>query len=87
MDESQRVYRSPDGREWVVTLETPGRVLSVPPGLEKSGVLVPEHAVYIVFASGDETLQEEYTELAQLQDLSDDDLDEWFRAAERGTGL
>lgn len=87
MDGRQRVYRSPDGREWEVSLESPGEILSVPPGLEKSGVLVPEHAIYIVFTSGEEELREEYTELALLEDLSDDDLDEWFRAAERGTGL
>jgi hypothetical protein len=80
-------YRSDDGREWVVTLEAPGKVLSVPPSLEKSGALLPEHQVKIVFTSGDQRIGEEYTELAALEDLSSDDLDEWFRAAQKGEGV
>lgn len=83
----ERSYRSRDGREWVVTLEAPGRILSVPPDLERSGALLPEHQVKIVFTSGDETLSEEYTEMALLDDLSDDDLTEWFEAAVRGRGV
>ena len=80
-------YRSKDGREWWVTLEAPGKILSVPPDLEKSGALLPEHQIRIVFTSGDERLSEEYTELAALEDLSEDDLDEWFEAAQKGEGL
>lgn len=83
----ERSYRSPDGREWIVTLEAPGRILSVPPDLEKSGALLPEHQVKIVFTSGDETLGEEYTEMALLDDLTEDDLTEWFEAAVRGRGV
>lgn len=83
----ERSYRSPDGREWIVTLEAPGRILSVPPDLEKSGALLPEHQVKIVFTSGDETLSEEYTEMALLDDLTEDDLTEWFEAAVRGRGV
>lgn len=82
-----RRYRSPDGREWEVTLESPGKLLSVPPSLEKSGAMLPEHEVRIVFTSGDERLSQEYTELAALEDLSEGDLAEWFAAAREGRGL
>lgn len=80
-------YRSKDGREWVVTLEAPGKIFSVSPDLERSGALLPEHEVRIVFTSGEESLSEEYTELARLEDLSDGDLDEWFEAARKGEGV
>lgn len=80
-------YRSTDGREWEVTLEAPGKVLSVPPELERSGALLPEHQVRIVFRSGDEQYDEEYTELARLEDLSPEDLEEWLTAARRGKGV
>lgn len=61
--------------------------MRVSPALENAGGMLPEEAVYIVFRSGDETLREEYTGLSALEDLSDDDLREWFRAARRGHGL
>ena len=80
-------YRSEDGREWWVTLEAPGKVLSVAPELEKSGALLPEHAINIVFESGGETLREEYTALAMVDDLSDGELREWFEAARAREGL
>jgi hypothetical protein len=80
-------YRSEDGSEWLVTLEAPGKVLSVSPDLEKSGALLPEHQVRIVFSSGEQRLSEEYTELARLEDLSQDDLREWFQAARKGEGV
>lgn len=80
-------YRSSDGREWTVTLDAPGKVLSVPPSLEKSGALLPEHAVMIVFSSGEEQLSHEYTELTPVEDLSEDDLREWFEAARGGRGI
>ena len=83
----ERTYRSDDGREWVVTLEAPGRLLAVPPELERSGANLPEHQLRITFTSGDEVLSEEYTALTALEDLSQDDLDEWFTAARRGRGL
>lgn len=82
-----RTYRSDDGREWEVTLEAPGKVLSVPPSLEKSGALLPEHEIRIVFTSGDEQVSEEYVGLAALEDMSDSDLEEWFRAAREHRGL
>lgn len=81
------LYRSRDGREWEVTLEAPGKVLSVPPELERSGAMLPQHQVQIVFTSGSERYSEEYTELAELQDLSEDDLEEWLQAARRGEGV
>ena len=80
-------YRSKDGREWWVTLEAPGKVLSVSPDLEKSGALLPEHQIRIVFTSGDQQFSEEYTEFAALEDLSEGDLNEWFEAAQKGEGL
>jgi len=81
------VYRAQDGRDWVVTLESPGKILSVPPELERSGALLPEHEVRIVFTSGEESHSEEYTALARLEDLSEDELAEWFEAARRHEGL
>ena len=81
------VYRSPDGREWVVTLESPGTLLSVAPELERSGALLPQHEVRIVFTSGEETFSEEYTALAPLEDLTGSELDQWFEAARRQQGL
>lgn len=80
-------YQSQDGREWWVTLENPGQVLSVAPELEKSGALLPEHQIQIVFTCGEERLAEEYTELALLEDLSQGDLDEWFEAVLKGDGV
>lgn len=82
-----RTYRAPDGRDWEVTLEAPGKVLSVPPSLEKSGAMLPEHQLQIVFRSGDEQIGEEYTELSPVEDLSDDDLKEWWEAAQADRGL
>lgn len=82
-----RTYRAPDGRDWLVTLEAPGKVMSVPPSLEKSGAMLPEHEVRIVFSSGEESISEEYTELAAVEDLSDDDLREWWQAAKEHRGL
>jgi hypothetical protein len=81
------LYTDEDGREWTVTLEAPGKVLSVPPSLEKSGALLPEHEIRIVFSSGQETYSEEYTALTPLEDLSDDEIQEWLDAAIKGTGL
>ena len=80
-------YRSQDGREWEVTLENPGEVLSVDPSLEKSGALLPEHQIQIVFTSGEERLAEEYTEFSALEDLSESDLEEWYRAVRKGEGI
>lgn len=82
-----RTYRAPDGRDWLVTLESPGKVMSVPPSLERSGAMLPEHEVRIVFSSGEETISEEYTELAAVEDLSDGDLREWWQAAKEHRGL
>lgn len=80
-------FRANDGREWDVTLDAPGKVLSVDPELEKSGALLPEHQVRIVFTSGGEEYSEEYTEMSLLQDLSEDELQEWLDAARRGRGV
>jgi hypothetical protein len=80
-------YRSRDGREWEVSLDAPGKVLSVPPELERSGALLPEHQLQIVFTSGEERYSEEYTELAPLEDLSEDELEEWLQAAREGKGV
>lgn len=82
-----RRYQAPDGREWLVTLESPGKVMSVPASLEKSGALLPEHEVRIVFTSGSESISQEYTELAPVEDLSEDDLREWWEAASQERGL
>jgi hypothetical protein len=81
------LYTAEDGTEWLVTLEAPGKVLSVPPSLEKSGALIPEHQLQIVFTSGDESYSEEYTALSSLEDLSDSELKEWFEAARKGEGI
>ena len=80
-------YTSRDGQEWEVTLEAPGKVLSVAPELERSGALLPEHQIQIVFTSDEERYAEEYTELAALEDLSEEDLEEWLHAAMRGRGV
>lgn len=81
------LYTDADGRDWKVTLEAPGKVLSVDPALEKSGAMLPEHEIRIVFTSGDLSFSEEYTAMTPLEDLSDDDLDEWYEAAMRGEGV
>lgn len=81
------LYTAEDGREWKVTLEAPGKVLSVPPSLERSGALLPEHEVRIVFSSGETVVSHEYTAMTPLEDLSDDDLREWLEAASSGGGL
>ena len=80
-------YQSEDGREWWVTLEAPGKVLSVAPELERSGALLPEHQIQIVFTSGEERYAEEYTEFSALEDLSESDIREWFEAARKGDGV
>ena len=80
-------YQSQDGREWWVTLDAPGKVFSVAPELERSGAMLPEHQIQIVFTSGDERYAEEYTEFAALEDLTEKDLQEWFEAARKGEGL
>lgn len=87
MEIQDRRYISEDGREWSVSLESPGDVLSVGPGLQNSGAMLPEDALRIVFRSGEETLSEEYTALSAVEDLSEGDLERWFRAAQRGNGL
>jgi hypothetical protein len=81
------LYTDDDGREWRVTLESPGKVLSVSPSLEKSGALLPEHEVRIVFTSGDDVVSHEYTALTPLEDLSDEEIQEWLEAARSGHGL
>lgn len=83
----QRVFRAEDGTEWTVTLDAPGRLLAVPPSLERSGANLPEHQIRIVFTSGEQSFSEEYTSLTLLEDLSDSELNEWFRAARRGHGV
>ena len=80
-------FREEDGREWEVTLDAPGRALSVAPELEKSGALLPQNQVQIVFESGDERHAEEYTEMSLLEDLSRKELQEWLDAARRGDGV
>ncbi|CAN5794746.1 hypothetical protein BH23GEM6_BH23GEM6_02000 [soil metagenome] len=82
-----RIYRSDDGREWTVTLDSPGKILSVQPSLERSGANLPEHQIRIVFTSGEDSLSEEYTAFTLVEDLSDDDLREWFDAATEGRGV
>jgi hypothetical protein len=81
------IFTAADGRDWIVTLEAPGKVLSVPPSLERSGALLPEHEVRIVFTSGDVAVSQEYTAMTSLEDLSDDELQEWLDAAIAGRGL
>ena len=80
------LYTAEDGREWKVTLEAPGKVLSVPPSLEKSGGMIPEHEVRIIFRSGELEVSEEYTAMTPLEDLSDEDIEEWLQAALKGSG-
>lgn len=80
------LYTDSEGREWKVTLEAPGKLLSVDPDLEKSGAMLPEHEIRIVFTSGETSFSEEYTAMTALEDLSDEDLEEWFEAAMRGEG-
>ncbi len=87
MSRGERRWRSPDGREWTVSLDVPGSIMAVAPELENAGGMLPEEAVNIVFRSGDETLREEYTLLAEVADLSDKQLTEWYEAAKRGEGL
>jgi hypothetical protein len=82
-----RRFISEDGREWEVTLDAPGKLLSVPPSLERSGANLPEHQIRIVFTSGESSYSEEYTSLKPVEDLSEDDLKEWFDAARRGHGV
>jgi hypothetical protein len=82
-----RTYRSEDGREWIVTLEAPGKLLSVPPSLERSGANLPEHQILIVFSSGEDSVSEEYTSMTPLEALSESQLKEWFDAAIRGEGV
>jgi hypothetical protein len=82
-----RVFRSADGRQWTVTLDAPGKLLAVPPSLERGGANLPEHQIRIVFTSGEESFSEEYTALTMLEDLSESDLREWFDAARRGHGV
>jgi len=81
------LYTAVDGREWEVTLEAPGKVMSVPPSLEKSGALLPEHEIRIVFNSEGEAFSHEYTAMSPLEDLSDDELQEWLDASRSGGGL
>ncbi len=82
------LYTAEDGTEWRVTLEAPGKVLSVPASLEKSGALLPEHELRIVFARGDdEEYSAEYTALTPLEDLSDDELEQWLESARGGEAL
>ena len=80
------LYTAEDGREWKVTLEAPGKVLSVPPSLEKSGGMIPEHEVRIIFRSGELEVSNEYTAMTPLEDLSDEDIEEWLQAALKGSG-
>lgn len=81
------IYTTDDGREWIVTLESPGKVLAVPASLEKSGALLPEHEVRIVFRSGNRELSHEYTALTPLEDLSEEELRDLYHAAAAHTGL
>ena len=81
------LYTAPDGQVWTVTLESPGKILSVPPALEKSGALLPEHEIRIVFTSGETVVSQEYTSLTPLEDLSDDQLEGWLNGAIQGSGL
>ena len=74
---------SASARRRVVTHEA----LSVAPELEKSGALLPQNQVQIVFESGDERYSEEYTEMSLLEDLSPKELQEWLDAARRGKGV
>jgi hypothetical protein len=81
------IYTSSDGREWTVTLEALEEAFGAPPPVEKGGAPLPEQLLRIVFTSGDDSISEEYTALTPLEDLSEDDLEEWYEAALRGKGL
>jgi hypothetical protein len=83
----ERSFRARDGREWTAALEAPGSLLGVPPELKNVGAMLPEEAVRIVFRSGEETVGEEYTGLTPVEELSEEDLQEWLDAAMRGRGL
>ena len=87
MSLGERTFRSDDGREWTASLEGSGIATSGPLELENAGGNLPSEAVRIVFRSGDQTLSEEYTGLAAVEDLSEGDLRDWFEAASRGRGL
>ena len=87
MSPGERTFRSEDGRVWTVTLEGSRIGMSGPRAVENAGGMLPEEAVRIVFSSGDETISEEYTGLAAVEDLSEGDLREWFESARRGGGL
>jgi len=87
MSQAERMFRSEDGRTWVVTLEGSRIGVSGPPEVENAGGMLPEEAVRIVFRSEDVTISEEYTGLAAAEDLSEDDLRRWYEAARRGEGL
>lgn len=83
-----RRWRDPDeGREWEVTLEAPGKVLSVPPDMHNAGARLPEDAIRIVFRSGDEQVDEEYTGLVPPEEMEEKALARWWRSARKGEGL
>lgn len=86
-DNAERMYRDREGREWRVTLETPGEAMAVPPELAHGGVFVPQEEIRIAFTSGEERYDEEYTGLKGLDELSEDDLQEWLDAARQGEGI
>lgn len=87
MRPGERRFVSDDGREWIVSLEgvLPGQ--SGPRVMENAGAMLPEESVRIVFRSGEETVSEEYTGLAAVEDLSESDLREWLESAREGKGL
>ena len=87
MTDGERTFRGEDGRVWTVALEGSGLALGGPPEMQNAGGNLPGEAVRIVFRSGDETLSEEYTGLAAVEDLSEGDLRGWFEAAAAGRGL
>lgn len=83
----QRAYRAPDGREWVVTLESSGERLRVAPDPVKGGALPPGREVRIVFTLGRVQISEEYTAMAPLEGMDEAELAGWFEAARRSHGL
>ena len=87
MEAGERRFRSEDGREWTVVLESLGELLGVAPDLTNAGAMLPEESVRIVFRSGEETVSEEYTALKDVDDLSEEELRDWLEAALRGKGL
>lgn len=87
MNPGERRFRSEDGQEWRVSIEPPEIVMSVAPELVNSGAMLPQESARIVFRSGSEVLSEEFTGLGMVEDLSEEDLRTWFRAARRGRGL